>query len=242
MNKLRVILFFGLTALLVSPVWAVEGAGIEDLQEDVSITKTKSNNNEAKIQGLEDKLNGVPGLQAQIDAIELIPGPAGPQGVAGPAGADGADGVDGLDFGLNVGTNPEDLLTWDGDNWVALPPAFIPVTHDNMQPSLGINYIIALQGIYPSRNSLDPFIAEIIMFAGNFAPRGWAFCDGQLLSIAQNTALFSLLGTTFGGDGRTTFGLPDLRGRVPVHPGTAPGLTQRRLGYGYGSEGLDHTY
>ena len=63
----------------------------------------------------------------------------------------------------------------------------------------------------------DPLIGEIKMFAGNFAPRGWAFCDGQLLPISQNTALFSILGTTYGGDGRTTFALPDFRGRVPVH-------------------------
>ncbi len=76
----------------------------------------------------------------------------------------------------------------------------------------------------------SPFIAEIIMFGGNFAPRGWALCDGQLLPISQNTALFSLLGTTYGGDGRVTFGLPELRGRVPMHPGTGPGLTPRRLG------------
>jgi len=76
----------------------------------------------------------------------------------------------------------------------------------------------------------EPFIAEIIMFGGNFAPRGWAFCDGQLLAISQNTALFSLLGTTYGGDGRTTFGLPDLRGRVPVHPGNGPGLPPYQLG------------
>lgn len=76
----------------------------------------------------------------------------------------------------------------------------------------------------------NPFIAEISIFAGNFAPRGWAFCNGQLLAIAQNTALFSLLGTTFGGDGRTTFGLPDLKGRAPMHPGRGPGLTARRLG------------
>ncbi|RXR21289.1 phage tail protein [Flavobacterium amnicola] len=64
----------------------------------------------------------------------------------------------------------------------------------------------------------DPMIGEIQIFAGNFAPRGWAFCNGQLLSIASNTALFSLLGTTYGGNGQTTFALPDLRGRVPVHP------------------------
>jgi len=71
----------------------------------------------------------------------------------------------------------------------------------------------------------SPFIGQIQIFGFNFAPRGWAFCDGQLLSIASNTALFSLLGTTYGGDGRTTFGLPDLRGRVPIHPGTGPGLS-----------------
>lgn len=76
----------------------------------------------------------------------------------------------------------------------------------------------------------DPFIAEIRIFAGTFAPRGWAFCDGQLLPIAQNTALFSLVGTTYGGDGRTTFAVPDLKGRVPMQWGTGPGLTPRVLG------------
>lgn len=76
----------------------------------------------------------------------------------------------------------------------------------------------------------EPFIAEIRIFASNFAPRGWAECDGQTLPIAQNTALFSILGTTYGGDGRSTLGLPDLRGRAPMHPGRGPGLTSRRLG------------
>ena len=76
----------------------------------------------------------------------------------------------------------------------------------------------------------DPFVAEITMFGGTFAPRGWAFCDGQLLAINQNQALFALLGTTYGGDGRTTFALPDLRGRSPVHPGSGPGLSTVRLG------------
>jgi microcystin-dependent protein len=77
---------------------------------------------------------------------------------------------------------------------------------------------------------MEQFIGEIIMFGGNFAPRGWAYCDGQLLAISQNNALFSILGTTYGGDGRTTFGLPDLRGRVPVHAGAGPGLPVVRLG------------
>jgi microcystin-dependent protein len=76
----------------------------------------------------------------------------------------------------------------------------------------------------------EPFIAEIKIFAGNFAPRSWAFCDGQLLPISQNTALFSLIGTTYGGDGRTTTALPNLQGRAVMHPGRGPGLTSRRLG------------
>lgn len=76
----------------------------------------------------------------------------------------------------------------------------------------------------------EPFLAEIRLFAGTYAPRGWALCNGQLLPIAQNIALFSLIGTVYGGNGSTTFGLPDLRGRVPVHPGQGDGLTSRRLG------------
>lgn len=83
---------------------------------------------------------------------------------------------------------------------------------------------------------MEPFIGQILMFGGNFAPRGWALCDGSLLSINQNQALFSILGTTYGGDGRTTFGLPELRGRVAMHPGSGPGLTPRSLGQRAGAE------
>jgi microcystin-dependent protein len=82
----------------------------------------------------------------------------------------------------------------------------------------------------------EPFIAEIKIFAGNFAPRGFAFCNGALLPIAQNTALFSLIGTTYGGDGRTTTALPNLSGRAPMHPGSGPGLTSRTLGQKGGTE------
>jgi microcystin-dependent protein len=82
----------------------------------------------------------------------------------------------------------------------------------------------------------EPFIAEIRIFAGNFAPRSWAFCDGQLLPVSQNTALFSLIGTTYGGDGRSTTQLPNLQGRAPMHPGRGPGLTSRRLGQRGGVE------
>lgn len=77
---------------------------------------------------------------------------------------------------------------------------------------------------------MEGYIAQIIMFAGNFAPRSWAFCQGQLLSIAQNTALFSLLGTTYGGNGQTTFGLPDFRGRIAIGTGQGPGLPNMSLG------------
>lgn len=82
----------------------------------------------------------------------------------------------------------------------------------------------------------EPFIAEIRIFAGNFAPRSWAFCNGQLLPVSQNTALFSLIGTTYGGDGRSTTALPNLQGRTPMHPGRGPGLTSRRLGQRGGVE------
>jgi microcystin-dependent protein len=82
----------------------------------------------------------------------------------------------------------------------------------------------------------EPFIGEIRMFGGNFAPRGWAFCNGQLLSISQNTALFSLIGTFYGGDGQTTFALPDLRSRVPMHQGQGPGLTAYGVGEQAGTE------
>lgn len=82
----------------------------------------------------------------------------------------------------------------------------------------------------------EPFIGQILLFAGNFAPRGYAFCQGQILSINSNQSLFSLLGTQYGGDGRSTFGLPDLRGRVPISMGTGAGLSQRNIGQKGGSE------
>ena len=88
----------------------------------------------------------------------------------------------------------------------------------------------------------EAFLGQIKMFAGNFAPRGWTFCDGQLLAIHLNQSLFSLLGTTYGGDGRNTFGLPDLRGRVSVHPGTGSGLPQVRLGQKMGMINHDITH
>jgi len=83
---------------------------------------------------------------------------------------------------------------------------------------------------------MDPFVAEIRIFPFNFAPKGWAWCNGQLLPISQNTALFSLLGTTYGGDGKSTFALPNLQGSTPMHPGQGPGLSLHDLGETGGSE------
>ena len=95
-----------------------------------------------------------------------------------------------------------------------------------------INFSIHSQKI----NIMNPYLGQMIMFAGNFAPRGWSFCNGQLLPIPGNEALFSLLGTIYGGDGRTTFALPDMRGRVPVHMGSGLGLSPRNIGVKGGAE------
>lgn len=83
---------------------------------------------------------------------------------------------------------------------------------------------------------VQPFIGEIRMFGGTFAPVGWAFCDGSIINVAENEALFAQLGSTFGGNGRTTFGLPDMRGRVPVHVGGTTGTSVRTMGQQFGSE------
>ena len=133
-----------------------------------------------------------------------------------------------------------DLMTYDGANWVS-KKLTIGATGSNqavsiMQPYLVLNYCIALFGIFPSRNSADPFLGEIELYAFNFEPKGFAQCNGQIMSIAQNTALFALLGTQYGGDGQTTFALPDLRGRVAIHQGAGTGLSSHTIGENGGSE------
>ncbi len=95
---------------------------------------------------------------------------------------------------------------------------------------LAILSVILLQGTVSTSKAQDPFIGEIRMFGGDFAPAGWALCNGQPLQISNNTALFSILSNRYGGDGETTFALPDLRGRVAVHAGNGPGLTPKGLG------------
>ena len=122
-------------------------------------------------------------------------------------------------------------------------PYGVSLSYSNMQPTQAVSYLIALQGIFPTQggggiDNADPVIGQIIEFAGNFAPPGYALCEGQLLPIDQNTALFSVIGTTFGGDGQTTFALPDLRGRIPV--GQDGGATWN-LGQEAGVESLSLT-
>jgi microcystin-dependent protein len=176
---------------------------------------------------------GSPGMDGERGNI-------GERGDAGTNGIDGEKGETGDAGAFPTGDNG-DLFTHDGTNWVAKKPSIQAHESQNLNvsnPYLGIHYIIATQGTYPSRSSSSPFIAEIIMFGGDFAPRGWAFCDGQIISIIQNQALFSLIGTTYGGDGRTTFRLPDLRGRTPVHAGTGAGLSNVRLGEKRGVESI----
>ncbi|GHA04739.1 hypothetical protein GCM10008090_12720 [Arenicella chitinivorans] len=196
------------------------------------------------------------------------PGAIGPQGIQGPAGADGADGtiisVDETTIFETIpdAANPNEktlsgivysagsriqITTPDANlpaqKVIAFNPSGLTARTSSAvnirDPWLGVNYIIATLGVFPSRSGADAYIAEIVMFGGNFAPRGWAFCHGQLLPVAQNTALFSLIGTTYGGDGRTTFALPDLRGRSPIGAGSGPGLTTISAGQKGGAETIN---
>ena len=197
-------------------------------------------------QGLQGE-KGDPGVQGP-QGEKGDPGDQGPQGekgdpgLQGPQGPQGPQGAPG--HGVPDTANQGTILRSDGAQWVEVPFPVGGLTLNEggdqsfsvRDPYIGVSYIIALQGTYPSRSSSDPFLGEIIMFGGNFPPRGWAFCDGQLLPISQNAALFSLLGTNFGGDGRTTFGLPDLRGRSPIHIGSGPGLDSIRIGEKDGRE------
>lgn len=134
-------------------------------------------------------------------------------------------------FGQSVGTDlsfnvPQGLTNTSGSTGAGQP-------FDGRQPSLELNFIMCTNGIYPTHDGGEvavPFLGEIRLFAGNFAPGGWTFPQGQLLSISNNTALFSLMGTDFGGDGRTNFALPDMRGFRAVDSGEGPGLSQWVVG------------
>lgn len=141
-------------------------------------------------------------------------------------------------------TNPYGLHPDGHMNTQALGISGAGQPHANMQPYNVVNYCLAVQGIYPSREGatyVDQYIGEIRLFAGNYAPGGWSFCNGQLLPIAQNQALFAILGTMYGGDGRTTFALPNLSGRAPMHQGNGPGLQPRPIGGSGGSTSVTLT-
>lgn len=137
---------------------------------------------------------------------------------------------------FNPGTQVGDLITWDGNNWVNMQPAIqhFNFTLENRQPYLALSFCIALAGIFPARS--DPFLSQIQIFPFNFPPKGWAFCNGQILSISQNTALFSLLGTFYGGNGVSNFALPDLQSRAPLKFGQGPGLSDYQQGETGGTE------
>ncbi|HEY1056735.1 MAG TPA: tail fiber protein [Emticicia sp.] len=144
---------------------------------------------------------------------------------------------------LNAGTTVGQLLSWNGNNWVNTnpkPPEYI----DNTQPYLALNFCISLYGIFPSMNGSQPFVGEIEVFGFNFAPAGWALCNGQLLSISENEVLYVLIGTTYGGDGVSNFAVPDLRGRAPIHMGQGASLSSFVQGQQGGAEGfnIDNKY
>lgn len=140
---------------------------------------------------------------------------------------------------INAGTAAGDLMTWDGNNWVNVQPAVqhFNYTLSNLQPYLAMNYCISLYGIFPSQNDAGyPFVGEIVLLGCNYAPNGFAFCNGQLVSIAEYETLFNLIGTTYGGDGQSTFALPDLRGRVAIHQGQGAGTSNYTIGELLGTE------
>lgn len=140
---------------------------------------------------------------------------------------------------LNPGTQTGDLISWDGNNWVNIQPTPIHFnfTMDNHQPYLTLNYCIALEGVFPPRNdAASPFVSQVCLFPFNFPPTGWAFCNGQLLPISQYTAVFSLVGTYYGGDGKSTFALPNLQSRIPIGAGQGQGLSNYDIGEMGGEE------
>ncbi len=144
--------------------------------------------------------------------------------------------------GIPLPSNPatNSLFYYENGNWVAKSLVIQPVGSStpvyNIQPYTTLNYTIAYEGYYPARNDISAFIGEIVLYPYNFAPNGTMFCHGQMLSIADNTALFSLIGTYYGGNGQTTFAIPDLRSRTAIHNGQGPGLPLINLAEQGGTE------
>ncbi len=146
---------------------------------------------------------------------------------------------------LTVSQLPPHIHALPGGGATGITGGGLPI--DNMQPSLALHYIIATTGIFPTQpgggggSLTEPMLGQISLFAGNFAPSGWQFADGQILPISQNTALFSILGTTYGGNGQNTFELPDLQGRTIIGAGQGFGLPDFSLGEAIGTESYSLT-
>ncbi|TKT86536.1 phage tail protein [Dyadobacter frigoris] len=136
------------------------------------------------------------------------------------------------------------VKVWEGTSWVNKAISVTSGSSGGNQPFsirnpfLAMNYQISLYGIYPSRNGADPFYGEVMLFAGNFEVNGFAFCDGRLLNLQQNTVLYAVLGTSYGGNGINTFALPDLRGRSAIHYGQGPYLNRYEIGESGGKENI----
>ena len=173
------------------------------------------------------------------------PGPTGAQGPAGPIGSQGPEGPQGSTGvqGSPGPQGPQGPTGLQGPVGALSNPGGGGLAHNNMPPFITFNCIINTTGSIPGPD--DPvgstFISEIRWVAFHFAPAGWAFCDGQILQVSDNVALFSVLGATYGGDGRNTFGLPEVRGRTVLPAGTGTGLSNRNLGSRGGQENVTLT-
>jgi len=168
-----------------------------------------------------------------------------------PIGVGQGPGLSPQTLGEQIGTENSTMIIAQmpgHDHTIVIPPGTTGLTGGNqpqstLQPTLALHPVIALQGIFPSHNggsgtTDEPLLGQIDLFAGDFAPSGWAFANGQLLSIAQNTALFAILGTTYGGNGVTTFALPNLQSTLSVDVGQGLGLSNVDLGEVFGSENV----
>lgn len=170
---------------------------------------------------------------ADINAAQ-VPGHNHTASAAQPTGGKSYVGAS-----ASVMTAARPIAALNADPTSIAAPAGGDNAHDNLQPYLCIHFIIALSGDMEPVSLLDPFIGEIRLFAGPFTPKGWLRCDGQSLPVADSPELFAVLGTTYGGDGRNTFALPDMRGRTSMHAGLGEGLTLRNLGQSGGSEAVE---
>jgi microcystin-dependent protein len=211
---------------------------ITDLQAYLSAEIDPEFTNWDKTTGIVIKENQISDLQGYLTE-ETDP-------IYGASIAKGITAEDTTNWNKNAATLPTaeagNMITYDGTNWLAKDLAITTENTGNntpisiMPPYTVVRYVIIVNGLFPSRSFDDAYLGVIRLVTYNFDPRNTLGCDGQLLAISQYTALFALMGTSYGGDGRSTFGLPDLRGRIPLGEGNGPGLTPRVSGQKGGSE------